>query len=544
MAHHSRVRQEWVGPSQWTTWAAASPYAVGAYVIPTAAHLTGSYYKCTAITTGISGGTEPVWPTLLGNTVVDGGVTWTCEYSESLEYQEMAEFDANLAASVNGVDGGCYSPSSLITIGGSGLQCTGPLQVARGGTLITENGVIEFSYFPQLSASHAGRTKNVMVPFLEARRVPNSMWRVRRDSSGMQSIAPTYSNFGGGIAPSGAALLAIALNRATPAALVLPIRGIQGATISQITIGFRVSSSHTALPSTMPRARLLRIDVNGNPVPCTSIAAGADKNGWVIVPTPTSTAAWFNAGNGQTFVLQCDQNNDVDRTQYDYQLEVQDEQGLTGWPWQVPVLQPCRLLRYIASGSLGLPLSGLGAIDGVTPSQGDRVLVTNTIGNAETGVYLANTNTWMRAPDSIGQGAIVGIQQGGNYGGTYWQARPLVSSWTAGTTPPGTPFWQGSSSRATNTVTIPMQTPTGFWYQATTGGTTGSTEPSWPIQLGQTVQDNSVVWTCAGVAAPSLPWITRADVDTLDTGLALQGYGTIFESALVQFTDISQVGWQ
>jgi len=29
-----------------------------------------------SITTGISGGTEPVWPAVIGNTVVDGGVTW------------------------------------------------------------------------------------------------------------------------------------------------------------------------------------------------------------------------------------------------------------------------------------------------------------------------------------------------------------------------------------------------------------------------------------------------------------------------------------
>lgn len=39
----------------------------------------GFGFKCTAITTGITGGAEPTWPTTIGNTVVDGGVTWTCQ---------------------------------------------------------------------------------------------------------------------------------------------------------------------------------------------------------------------------------------------------------------------------------------------------------------------------------------------------------------------------------------------------------------------------------------------------------------------------------
>lgn len=57
------------------TWAADSTYAVNDTVVPTT--LNGYEYQATSITTGISASTEPTWPTVEGNTVVDGGVTWT-----------------------------------------------------------------------------------------------------------------------------------------------------------------------------------------------------------------------------------------------------------------------------------------------------------------------------------------------------------------------------------------------------------------------------------------------------------------------------------
>jgi hypothetical protein len=59
-------------------WAAGTTYAVGAYADPAVAvHVNGFYAKATAITTGVSGSTEPVWPSTIGVTVVDAGVTWT-----------------------------------------------------------------------------------------------------------------------------------------------------------------------------------------------------------------------------------------------------------------------------------------------------------------------------------------------------------------------------------------------------------------------------------------------------------------------------------
>lgn len=62
-------------------WSAGATFATGEYCIPTDGKLAAAQYvyKCTAITTGTTGTAEPAWPTTLTNTVVDSGVTWTCQ---------------------------------------------------------------------------------------------------------------------------------------------------------------------------------------------------------------------------------------------------------------------------------------------------------------------------------------------------------------------------------------------------------------------------------------------------------------------------------
>jgi hypothetical protein len=60
--------------------------------------------------------------------------------------------------------------------------------------------------------------------------------------------------------------------------------------------------------------------------------------------------------------------------------------------------------------------------------------------------------------------------------------------------------WVASTTYATNDIRIPTSANrNGFRYKATTGGTTGSTEPTWPEAVGLTVTDGTAVWTCEGV---------------------------------------------
>jgi len=57
-----------------STWSPGTAYTVGQEVVPTTAN--GYYYVC--VTAGTSASVEPTWPTTLGDTVTDGGVTWLC----------------------------------------------------------------------------------------------------------------------------------------------------------------------------------------------------------------------------------------------------------------------------------------------------------------------------------------------------------------------------------------------------------------------------------------------------------------------------------
>lgn len=57
-------------------WEEQRAYAKNDRIVP-AGKLTGYAYKCTVA--GTSGVTEPTWPTTVGATVTDGGVTWQCE---------------------------------------------------------------------------------------------------------------------------------------------------------------------------------------------------------------------------------------------------------------------------------------------------------------------------------------------------------------------------------------------------------------------------------------------------------------------------------
>lgn len=59
------------------TWTAATAKKVGALAKPTVAN--GKSYRLTApVGGGTTGGVEPVWPTTIGATVADNGMTWTC----------------------------------------------------------------------------------------------------------------------------------------------------------------------------------------------------------------------------------------------------------------------------------------------------------------------------------------------------------------------------------------------------------------------------------------------------------------------------------
>lgn len=58
----------------------------------------------------------------------------------------------------------------------------------------------------------------------------------------------------------------------------------------------------------------------------------------------------------------------------------------------------------------------------------------------------------------------------------------------------GFPDWGGTEGKIIGDKILPTES-TGFYYECTTAGTTGGTEPEWPITQDDTIADGTVVWT-------------------------------------------------
>ena len=74
----------------YTAWQASTSYAVGAIVRATTTQASGLVFRCTVA--GTSASTQPAWPTDIGSTIADGGVTWT---AISSVYEELAVLGPN-----------------------------------------------------------------------------------------------------------------------------------------------------------------------------------------------------------------------------------------------------------------------------------------------------------------------------------------------------------------------------------------------------------------------------------------------------------------
>lgn len=81
---------------------------------------------------------------------------------------------------------------------------------------------------------------------------------------------------------------------------------------------------------------------------------------------------------------------------------------------------------------------------------------------------------------------------------------------------PGLVFAEGDVIR-------PLRRPTGFEYVAGGDGQTGHREPNWPTELGGTVQDGSITWTCQAISADSLLRTIAQSTWAGDSGISVNG---------------------
>ena len=454
---------------------------------------------------------------------------------------EIQTLDSRLLAAITADAGGCWAPVTPIVISGAGIQCSGLLTIARGGTLTTGatntiqiggNGTTIGTPFPRLSANHVGRTRIVLEPCMEARGVPRYLWKVRHEDVGLQAYAPMFDDSSG----------------AGPqvARAYMPFRAHHAATLSKITITFRVGYPHTQLPGTMPQVRVLRMDTGGNCTPMTSQTAGADVNGYVAIPKPTNVTAWNNALQPQKLVVTCDQNNVIDVQNYDYLIELVDEQGLTGYPW---TLVYKKRVQCATTGPI-TSLYGFLTVDGYTVVAGDRILVKDQQDPTENCIYfVTKTGGWyfdkdMHSASDFTQGFCVRVENGNVNGASTWQASTAIISWDPHATPLGLLPWQaGATTRANDPVKPTFVHANGLWYTATVGGLTGPSEPAWPLATGQTVIDNAVTWQCSGALPAQLTFAARPPGDYPAEGSGYLAHGLVWHSALVEYDSIGDTNF-
>jgi hypothetical protein len=373
--------------------------------------------------------------------------TWITGYV--VPVADWQSLDAKVFAAINGDDGSTHAPTTAITIsgaGGSGLSVTAPVVVTGAGcpvgtpgTLTTTSTALltlnDAADFQDLLAGHAGQSR-VIVTGLAATPAA-APFAFALPGATLASLTyptiPLYRNR----AYMAAQLLAPSFLIASDTIaneILCPLRVHHGATLSSVTITFRVNRPHANVPTTMPKARVLRFDASGG---VTILTTSSDGSGFISSPTPASGAAWYANGAMQTLTLPT--TSAIDASQYVYFVDIFDEAGSTSWPLAATMLAACRATvldpAYVLSGVAV-------AVDGYTVVVGDRMLVVQ--GLVTDGIYLAAAGAWTRAVDmpattTVLAGTFVAITRGLQYAGQVFQL--TTGPWTVNAQP--LPFMLG-----------------------------------------------------------------------------------------------------
>jgi len=340
---------------------------------------------------------------------------------------DLESLETKVAQGVNGDLGGTYAPTYYaIEIYGSvssGLVVTGPTVVwgKLGALTLVSNAAYSLLLFPALGGNHPASTHVYQQDCLTGMTSPVNAAVVAQ--FGVQAIFPSL------LSPVGAVI---------PVYHVVPLFAHDGATLSSMSLQLMVPTPHTSLPPTMPTVQIVVSDQWGN---LTTLAN-------YTLPAPSTPAAWYANGAAQTFTIPVAPYTVNNATGLLYAI-VTDEQGLTGFPFQVTSTS----VDFATTGVVAL--NGAQTIDGhaiqltTSTTPGNRVLVKDQVDQTQNGIYLANAGQWARSADArtagpLGQGQLVTCNGGNANAGTLWQQQNPVTAVT------GYPSWLASP--ATHTV--------------------------------------------------------------------------------------------
>ena len=438
---------------------------------------------------------------------------------------ELAQLDAQLAGSINGDDGSAHAPPVQVEIDGNGMSVTGPTVVQQGATLVADSNptiYLQQNDFPKFVNGNKFGTHPFMQPCFDAIAYPRTTWHVRREDAGLQAFSASF-DLSDGLGQRGSQSF-------------VRLRPHDGATLTSVTISFRVGYPHTKLPTAMPQVGVLKFAADGTLVgSLTSQAAGANVFGLMSVAKPVSSDAWYANGATQTLTIPCDQNNVIDVSRFFYRLQIVEESALTGYPWQLTYTVPVRL----ATGAPQVQFGNTAPVDGFTANEGDRVLCTGQSSATQNGIWIVHSQPgkfWTKAADitssTFTRGMVVPVLQGKQNQGLFFQVLTTISSYSQGTSG-RVNVWSAGIDTHSGPVIPTATNATGLWYTGSGTGTSGPTEPIWPTQVGDTVLDpnGSITWTAKGPDASPLLFAPRPDASNPIEGTGFIAHGIVWQSA-------------
>lgn len=234
---------------------------------------------------------------------------------------DWTDLDRKIFSSWNGAQGGAYcaplTGSGAYSFDTGGLQVTGPTRLTRGGVISGPASAFVFAAgtWPQIGPTHVARAKKIVQPITTYATKHQHLWTRNHPYGGIGSVALacrlTYTR----------------VVETSP--LYIPLRVVDGATLTSCTLHFRVISPRIVAPIAMPRMRIMRVPLasgsnSGSNLPQPLRAA---DDGFAFLPLVTSADTWFNDGKPQTFTYVCDQNHVIDTANFTYVVHLIEEVG-------------------------------------------------------------------------------------------------------------------------------------------------------------------------------------------------------------------------
>ena len=454
-------------------WSATKSYKIDEIVEPT----IDNGFRYAVSSGGTSGTTEPTWPTTIGDTVTSDGITWTCAGKKPL-----AMWDDSFR--LLQLDAASLFPAH--STAGSSAQIWTANQVTNGDVLLlptTDNG----HYYAWVSGTWPGSlgpTEPAWTTDGSDVTVGDFVYRDVGAYGGLQRStayavdAVVYSVYHGVlrcIASSGPT----AATMPSYAGLALNDTFVDGGVTWKITSG-RTSSVEGNASFPVAEAFWARHEAIANDVRAAAGVKGnfTESSGtercWTSIKNPTG-AFWY-AGSDEPGYMPVWGNH----------WNVMAKEGPDGiYSTMEGAFMPLISCpeNLVTGDELTRIVTGVTGTGSGWYQQGDKWRCEITAAGPVRlgGGQIGNDTTTI---------SVVGTQSGRLRDYLLYRPAPAPYDGRSDAWAPSAVYAAGAFVRPT--------TANGFRYQAGSGGTSGTTEPTWPTTIGDTVTSDGITWTCAG----------------------------------------------